>query len=120
MRNFQNAAKRAGGTVVSEYPGWCKTTVDESMHTGNNCILYGTTLKLGAKGKEIWAFVEGKGEGEGYEVWLLERETMKQDIEASQLREKLDQGGVISLYLNFDTGSAIIQQSSIPQLKPPT
>jgi outer membrane protein OmpA-like peptidoglycan-associated protein len=117
MRNFQNAAKKSGGTVVAEYPGWCKAAVDETLHTGNNCILYGSTLKFGGKGKETWTFVESNGEGEGYEIWLVEREAMKQDIAVSELRERLDKDGFITLYINFDTGSATIQQDSVPQLE---
>ena len=117
MRNFQNAAKKAGGTIVAEYPGWCKAAVDETLHTGNNCILYGTTLKFGGQGKETWAFVESNGEGEGYEIWLVEREAMKQDIAVNQLRERLDKDGFIALYINFETGSATIQPDSMSQLE---
>jgi outer membrane protein OmpA-like peptidoglycan-associated protein len=117
MRNFQDAAKKSGATVVAEYPGWCKAVVDDTLHTGNNCILYGTTLKFAGQGKETWAFVESSGEGESYEIWLVEREAMKQDIVASQMRERLDKDGFIALYINFDTGSATIQQDSMSQLE---
>lgn len=117
MRNFQNAARKAGGTVMVEYPGWCKASLNETLHNGNGCILYGTTLKFGAQGKETWAFVESDGEGEAYEVWLVEREAMKQDITVNQLREKLDKDGFIALYINFETGSAAIQPDSMSQLE---
>ncbi len=117
MRNFQNAARRAGAAVLAEYPGWCKAAVDETLNTGNNCILYGTTLKFTGQGKETWAFVESNGEGEGYEIWLVEREAMKQDITVNQIRERLDQDGFIALYINFATGSAAIQPDSLPQLE---
>lgn len=117
MRNFQNAARKSGGTVVVEYPGWCKAVVDETLNTGNNCILYGTTLKFGGQGKETWAFVESNGEGEGYEIWLVEREAMKQDIAVNQMRERLDKDGFLALYINFETGSATIQPDSLPQLE---
>lgn len=117
MRNFQNAAKKSGGTVVAEYPGWCKAAVNETLHNGNGCILYGTTLKFGGKGKETWAFVESDGEGEAYELWLVEREAMKQDIAVTQIRERLDKDGFVAVYINFDTGSATIQQDSLTQLQ---
>lgn len=119
MRNFQNAAKAAGGTVLASYPDWCKAEVDESLSGGgNSCILYGSTLKFTGQGKkETWAFVESNGEGEGYEISLVEREAMKQDITVNQLREQLDKDGFITLYINFDTGSATIQQDSLPQLE---
>lgn len=117
MRNFQNAAKKSGGTVVAEYPGWCKASLNETLHNGNGCILYGTTLKFGGQGKETWAFVESDGEGESYELWVAERESMKQDIAVNQIRERLNKDGFIALYINFDTGSATIQQDSMSQLE---
>lgn len=117
MRNFQNAAKKSGAAVVAEFPGWCKASVDETLHTGNGCILYGTTLRFGGQGKETWAFVESNGEGEGYEIWLVEREAMKQDIAVNELRERLVKDGFITLYINFQTGSAAIQQDSVSQLE---
>lgn len=117
MRNFQNAARKAGGSVEAEYPGWCKATVDETISRGNNCILYGTTMKLRGQGKETWAFVQSGDEGGSYELWVVEREAMKQDISVNELRQKLDQDGFIALYINFETGSAIIQQDSMSQLE---
>lgn len=116
MRNFQNAAKKSGGTVVAEYPGWCKASVDETLSRGNGCILYGSTLKFSGKGKETWAWVEPVGEGDGYEMSVVEREAMKQDIAVNELRDRLDKDGFIALYINFDTGSAVIQADSMSQL----
>lgn len=117
MRNFQNAARRAAGTVLAEYPGWCKAGLDDTLHNGNGCILYGTTLKFGSKGKETWAFVESDGEGENYEIWLVERQAMKQDIAVNQLREQLAKDGFVAVYINFETGSAAIQPDSISQVE---
>lgn len=113
MRNFQNAARKGGGTIVAEFPGWCKSGVHESLHNGNNCILYGTTMKFGAAGKETWAFVESNGEGESYELWILEREAMKQEIAVGEIRDQLNKDGFVALYINFDTGSAAIQADSM-------
>jgi outer membrane protein OmpA-like peptidoglycan-associated protein len=117
MRNFQNAAKKTGGAVIAEYPGWCKAALDETLHTGNGCILYGTTLKFAGQGKETWAFVESNGEGESYEIWLVERQAMKQDIAVGEIRQGLDKDGFVAVYINFDTGSATIQQDSMSQLQ---
>ena len=41
---------------------------------------------------------------------------MKQDIAVNELRERLDKDGFISLYINFETGSATIQADSLSQL----
>jgi outer membrane protein OmpA-like peptidoglycan-associated protein len=117
MRNFQAAAKKANGTVLGEYPGWCKATLDESLHDGNDCVLYGLTMKFAGQGKETWVFAESNGEGEGYEMWIVEREAMKQDLSVNEMRDKLNQDGFIALYINFETGSAAIQQDSFPQLE---
>jgi outer membrane protein OmpA-like peptidoglycan-associated protein len=117
MRNFQNAARKAGGTILGEYPGWCKATVDETISDGNNCIFYGLTMRFEGKGKETWVFAESYGEGEGYEMWIVEREAMKQDLAVNELRDKLNQDGFIALYINFETASASIQQDSMSQLE---
>ena len=50
QRNFQNAARQAGGTVEGTYPQWCTLELDESFREGNSCTNYGTTLKLGKRG----------------------------------------------------------------------
>jgi outer membrane protein OmpA-like peptidoglycan-associated protein len=42
---------------------------------------------------------------------------MKQDIAVNQIRERLDKEGFIALYINFETGSATIQQDSMSQLE---
>ncbi len=117
MRNFQNAAKKSGGNALAEFPGWCQATVDETLSRDNACIHYGTTMKFVGKGKETWAFVETTSNGEGYEMTLVEREAMAQDIAANQLRERLDKEGFIALYINFETGSATIQPDSMSQLE---
>jgi outer membrane protein OmpA-like peptidoglycan-associated protein len=117
MRNFQNATRKAGGTVVAEYPGWCTAALDETLHTGNGCTFFGSTLKFNSKGKETWAFIESDGNGEAYEIWLMEREAMKQDITVNQLQEQLNKDGFITLYINFETASAAIQADSMAQLE---
>jgi outer membrane protein OmpA-like peptidoglycan-associated protein len=117
MRNFQAATRKAGGTVLGEYPGWCKAVVDETISDGNNCILYGLTMKFAGKGNETWVFAESNGEGEGYEMWIVEREAMKQDLAVNEIRDKLNKDGFIALYLNFETGSATIEPDSVAQLE---
>jgi OmpA-OmpF porin, OOP family len=117
MRNFQNATRKAGGTVVAEYPGWCTAELDGTLHHGNGCTFFGTTLRFTSQNKETWAFVESEGNGETYEIWLVEREAMKQDITVNQLQEKLDKDGFITLYINFETASAAIQPDSMSQLE---
>ena len=121
QRNFQNAAKAAGGTVEGSFPEWCKLQLDESFKFGNTCTNMGTTLKFAKDGKEAWVFVNATGQpytgyDDGYAVMILEKEAVAQDIVANALLDAITKEGMVSLYLNFDTGSATIQASSNSQL----
>lgn len=121
QRNFQNAAKAAGGTVEGSYPEWCKFQLDDSFKLGNNCTESGTTLKFAKDGKETWVFVDATSAGQtgyrdGYALYILQREAMAQDIVANELLDKINKDGMVTLYLNFDTGSANLQASSNTQI----
>ena len=121
QRNFQNAAKAAGGTVEGSYPEWCKFELDASFKLGNSCTESGTTLKFTKDGKETWVFVDATAAGQtgyrdGYTLYVLERAAMTQDIVANELLDKINKDGMVALYLNFDTGSATLQASSNSQI----
>lgn len=114
MRNFENAAKKAGGTVEGQYPGWCKAMYDQEgmPRMGNGCTSYALTLKFLRGGKETWVFLQA-GEGDGsYSMTVSEREAMKQDVAVNELADKLAKDGFIALYVNFDTGKATIKPDS--------
>ncbi len=114
QRNFQNAAKRAGGSVEGTYPEWCDFSLDDSFNLGNPCTNYGTTLKLTRAGREVWTFVNAVGEG--YALYILEVAEMQQDISVNELVEKLNKDGFLTLYINFETGKATIQPDSAKSL----
>jgi OOP family OmpA-OmpF porin len=121
QRNFQNAAKAAGGTVEGSYPEWCKLMLDDSFKLGNNCTDSGTTIKFAKDGKETWVFVDATSSGQtgyrdGYSLYIIQREAMTQDIVANELLDKINKDGMVALYLNFDTGSANLQATSNSQL----
>ena len=121
QRNFQNAAKAAGGTIEGSYPEWCKFMLDESFAVGNRCTNRGSTLKFLKDGKETWVFVNATsstftGYNDGYSVMILEKEAMAQDVIANELLDKINKEGMVALYLNFDTGSANLQASSNSQI----
>jgi outer membrane protein OmpA-like peptidoglycan-associated protein len=114
QRNYQNAAKKAGGTVEGTYPEWCTFYLDESFSGGPSCTNYGTTLKLNKGGKDYWVFVNaaGAGGGPGYKLYILAVGEMQQDVSVNELVEKLNKDGFLTLYVNFDTGKATIKPDS--------
>lgn len=114
MRNFENAGKKAGGTVEGQYPGWCKATYDtEAMpNMGNGCMSYGLTLKFVRGGRETWLFLQASDSEGTYSMTVSEREAMKQDIAVNELADKLAKDGFVTLSVTFDTGKATIRPES--------
>src|SRR5512140_462587 len=101
MRNYQNAVKSAGGSVEGEWQGWCNVGLDDSIFQGNNnCANFSTTLKLVKGGRETWVLVHPGGNGESLTLYIMERESMKQDIVANELLDKMNKDGFITLYIN--------------------
>jgi OmpA-OmpF porin, OOP family len=118
MRNFEAAAKKAGGTIEGQYPGWCKAMYDgEGMpNMGNGCMSFGLTLKFVRGGKETWAFIQASENQGNYLMTVSEREEMKQEIAVNELADKLTKDGFVTLYVNFDTGKSTIKPDSAKTL----
>jgi OOP family OmpA-OmpF porin len=118
MRNFENAAKKAGGSIEGQYPGWCKANYDpERMpDMGNGCVSYGLTMRFAVGNKEVWAFLQADGDGASYLLTVSEREAMKQEISVTELVDKLAKDGFIALYVNFETGKSVISPDSTATL----
>ncbi len=118
MRNFENAAKKAGGTIEGQWPGWCKSMYDgEGMpHMGNGCTSYALTMKFLKGGKETWVFLQAAESEGSYQMTVSEREAMKQDVSVNELADKLNKDGFVSLYVSFDTGKATIKADSAETL----
>lgn len=114
QRNYQNAVKAAGGVVIAEYgaENSGKQFNDDNWGAGDRT----TVLKLTKGGKEIWARVHPFNGGAGYTLYIAEREAMKQNIVVNELIDKINKDGFISLYINFDTGKAVIKADSFAQL----
>lgn len=67
QRNYQQAAQKLGGKVLWEEPsGYCRTT-----------------LQVARDGKEIWVEVYPMNTGNIYDLIIVEREAMKQDVVAN-------------------------------------
>jgi OmpA-OmpF porin, OOP family len=98
-RNYGNAAKSLGGTVL----------YDEDRHL--------TARVVTKAGKEVWLRVEVFNDGRDYTLDVVEVEAMKQEVEASDMLDALNKNGFIALYINFDTGKADIKAESQPTVE---
>jgi OOP family OmpA-OmpF porin len=120
MRNFQNVSNNNGGVIKGEYQGWCKGTYEFSGNDinggtipfGNSCTNWSLTIKFSKDNKEIWVYVQLSGDGEGYDMVIAEKETMKQDIQANEMFSKINSGDALTLYINFETGKSTIKSES--------
>lgn len=113
MRNFQNAAKAAGGSVEGEWQGWCAVELGESFFQGgNSCANSSTTLKVVRGGREVWTLVHPGGEGDSFTLFVMEREAMKQDVSVNELLDKMSRDGFVTVDVQFDTAKATIQPAS--------
>jgi len=97
-RNYQNAARQAGGTVLFE-----------SDST--------TTLRIMRGGSEVW--VEAGTYGGDFTLAIVERQAMVQEVkaDAGALRSSLAaEGHATVLGIFFDTGLAVVKPESGPSL----
>jgi OmpA-OmpF porin, OOP family len=118
MRNFENAAKKAGGTIEGQWPGWCKANYspEHMQGMGNGCMSFGLTMKFVRSGKETWVFLQASENDGSYAMTVSEREAMKQEIGVNEMADKLSKDGFITLYVGFDTGKATITPESAETL----
>jgi outer membrane protein OmpA-like peptidoglycan-associated protein len=93
LRNFENAVKNMGGKTVY------KTKQD-------------AYLSIQKEGKETWVHVKSWNDGEGYDLTIIEKKGMEQDITANTMLDALNKDGFVALYINFDTNKATIKPES--------
>jgi len=103
-RNYANAVRNMGGTVLFEGDKW-------------QCVDYNAcgrilTGKVAKGGKELWVEVTPCNEGFDYWLTVVEREGMQQAVTANDLLTALNKDGRVSLYINFDTGKSSIKLDS--------
>jgi len=106
MRNYANAVKSKGGTIIYEGAPQDAECAD---FNGINMIV-GKIIK---DGEELWLEVATLG-GDDYHLTVMLKEMMKQDVVASDMLDALNRDGHIALYINFDTGKSIIKDESKP------
>jgi OmpA-OmpF porin, OOP family len=106
-RNYANAIKDLGGTVFID--GSC-----DGDACGDKSSFRLMTGKIAKNGKEIWVEVVPHNDGADYTLTLIEKGTMKQGVTAGDMLKALTAEGHVALYLNFDTGKALIKPESYP------
>jgi OOP family OmpA-OmpF porin len=106
-RNYANAVKGLGGAVFID--GFC-----DGDACGDKSAFRLMTGKLTKDGKEVWVEVVPHNDGSDYTLTVVEKEAMKQDVTANDMLRALNTDGHIALYINFDTGKAIIKPESQP------
>jgi outer membrane protein OmpA-like peptidoglycan-associated protein len=93
-RNYADALARLGGRV--EF-------TDNSI----------ANLHLLKDDKEVWVQVNDSG-GDCYNLIIVEKKAMVQQITANEMLEALESKGFIALYINFDVDKATIKPESQP------
>ncbi len=80
VRNYQAAARRIGGEVLSE-------------------DVRRTTIRVARDGAETWVALEAFNDGRQYELNIIERGTMRQDVvaDAAALRSGLNESGHVEV-----------------------
>lgn len=102
LRNYMNAIKKAGGSVV--YEEGC-------------CNVY---LKLKNNNRITWVRVKAFRDAGSYQVWIIEEAEMEQDIVADPkaMANDIERTGRVAIYgIYFDTDSYTIKLESEPTLK---
>jgi OOP family OmpA-OmpF porin len=93
VRNYANAIKKIGGMTVFE-------TRDK------------TYLKVEKGGMSTWVHVKAYDQGEAYNLVIVEKKAMSQEVTAGDMIAALNKQGFIALYINFDTDKATIKPES--------
>jgi OmpA-OmpF porin, OOP family len=105
-RNYANAVRNAGGTVLFE-------GAPQNAECADNNGLQMMVGKMVKDGSELWVEVATLG-GDDYYLTVVLKELMKQEITASAIFEALNRDGHIALYINFDTGKSAVKAESKP------
>lgn len=111
QRNFQNAARAGGGTVVAEFGSEASGKQLNDPIWGQSD--YATVLRFTKGGKDVWAQIHPYNGGDNYVIFIGEREAMKQAVVANELLDAINRDGYVALYINFDTAKASIKPDSV-------
>ena len=122
IRNFQNAAKAAGGSVLGDFTTPFAAELKENIQRfmvdspGGTSYTRYTNLKLTKDTCEYWVNVAASDDYHDYNIVVVERQAMKQDVSVTELVDKLNQQGFLAFYVNFDTNQSTIKPDSAETL----
>jgi outer membrane protein OmpA-like peptidoglycan-associated protein len=99
-RNYGNAIKGIGGSVVLETTEW---------DFGNADLL---TMKQTKGGKTIWSsvYINHLADGEAYVLTVVEPDQMQQDVAATDLLKELNAKGFVNFQINFDNNKSVLKE----------
>jgi outer membrane protein OmpA-like peptidoglycan-associated protein len=100
VRNYEAAARKIGGEILSD-------------------DVRRATIRIAKNGLETWVALEAFNEGRQYELNIIERQLMKQDVvaDAAALRSGLTENGHVEVPgILFDFGKSEIKPESEPAL----
>ena len=103
IKNYENAILKNGGEKIYSSAG------DDGYQ--------GATFTLTTKDVEYWIKIDNMAPGHpdvctGYELYIVEVKSMKQEIQANEILNALNKDGYIVLYINFESGKADIKPES--------
>ncbi|MCX6142193.1 MAG: OmpA family protein [Ignavibacteriales bacterium] len=103
-RNYANAIKKIGGKIL--FQG--KT----ELYKDNRYTREALTATIVRENVEVW--MEVWSMGDYYNVTVVEKQPMRQDIAATDMLDALNKEGFIALDIHFDTGKSTILPESEP------
>lgn len=125
IRNFQNAVKKSGGTILGDYEGAVfpslPTTAVKYLAESPGGVTFNryTTMTLTKGGSEFWVYLCASEEYQDYMLLIVEKEEMKQEVSVNELEKQLNKDGFLTYYFKFDTGKSDIKpenQDSVDQI----
>lgn len=121
--NTESGAKMPSGLqIVRNYEAAITSNGGKKIYSGVDDIDGGTlcgTYSMNKEGKEYWVSVrkfyvpQMDAEIGAYDLYVVEKEAMKQDVQASEIFDGLNKNGSVSLYINFATGKSAIASESL-------
>lgn len=104
LKNYENAILAKGGEKI----------YFKVKSAGEGPV--GATYKMKNDGNQYWVtfnyFNGSESQCDGYWMYIVKIEGMKQEIEANAMFDKINAGEALALYINFETGKSAIKSDS--------